>query len=65
MPSKMTLTPKDCLYLEDSINASYLLIKELDFVATAITDTKVKKHIETSRSSLLKQAQALLKVMEG
>lgn len=65
MPNKMTLTPKDCLYLEDSINASYLLIKELDYVTTAVTDSKIKKHLESNRASLLKQAQSLLKVMEG
>ena len=65
MPSKITLTPKDCLYLEDTINANFLLVKELHHITSTVTDEKIKKHIETNCTSLKKQAECLLKVLEG
>lgn len=36
-----TLTPKDCLYIEDLVNSSYLLCKEIEFSKQEVEDDKV------------------------
>ena len=39
----MTLTPKDCLYIEDSINASVLLNKQLNCEMEKLEDEQAKE----------------------
>ncbi len=61
----MTLTPKDCLYIEDSINASVLLNKQLNCEVERMQDKQAVKLVQKVCKSLKKQAEGLLQTMEG
>lgn len=61
----MTLTPKDCLYIEDSINASVLLNKQLNCEMEKLEDEQAKELVSKICTTLKEQAEELLKVMEG
>ena len=61
----MTLTPKDCLYIEYSINASVLLNKQLNCEMEKLEDEQAKELVSKVCTVLKEQAEELLKVMEG
>lgn len=65
MAKKMTLTPKDCLYIEDIINASMLLYKKTQLEAEQLQDEDLKTFLENICTDLKDQAATLYDIMEG
>lgn len=60
----MTLTPKDCLYIEDAINASVLLNKQLNCEMEKLEDEQAKELVSKVCTVLKEQTQELLQTME-
>ena len=60
----MTLTPKDCLYIEDLVNAMVICIKKNDCEMEKVTDKKVHQFLEKINSELKAQAEKLVCIME-
>lgn len=59
------LTPKDCLYIEDLVNASMILYKKTQLEANQLQDEALKNETATILEELKSQVQCLLSLMEG
>ena len=62
--AKLTLTPKDLLYIEDIINATMILYKKTCLEQELVQDKQLKKHLENVCSDLKNQGQTLLQILE-
>ncbi len=60
----MTLTPKDCLYIEDLVNALAICIKKNCCEMEKVQDKKVEQFLEKINEELKKQAEKLVCIME-
>lgn len=60
----MTLTPKDCLYLEDLVNAMTICIKKNNCELEKVQDKKVEKFLKKINLELKGQAEKLVAIME-
>lgn len=60
----MTLTPKDCLYIEDLVNAMTICIKKNACEMEKVQDKKVKLFLENINTELKEQAEKLVCIME-
>ena len=60
-----TLTPKDCLYIEDILNHSLNLVKKTNLYFEMSTDEDVKNLLEDLNILLCAQYEDLLGLMEG
>lgn len=65
MTKKMTLTPKDCLYIEDIVNASMLVYKKTCLEKEQLQDEELKNYLDSVGSGLQDQAQTLTNLMKG
>lgn len=60
----MTLTPKDCLYIEDLVNALTVCIKKNGCEMEKAQDKKVEQFLEKINTELKEQAEKLVSIME-
>lgn len=60
-----TLTPKDCLYIEDILNHSLNLVKKTNLYFEMSHDEDVKDLLEDLNILLCAQYEDLLGLMEG
>ena len=60
----MTLTPKDCLYIEDLVSAIVICVKKTECEMEKVQDTKVRSFLENVVSELKTQANTLVVIME-
>lgn len=65
MSKKITLTPKDCLYMEDIVTAMCILIKKTQHELDLVEDEKVVNHLESMCERLNTQLETLVTCMEG
>lgn len=63
--TKITLTPKDCLYIEDLVNATTLLYKKTKKEMEMVENKTYQKHLEKICTQLKGQAESLVSIMEG
>lgn len=64
MAKSIKLTSKDCLYIEDVINASMLIYKETCSKKESLKQKELKNHLENICSDLKTQAETLLQLLE-
>lgn len=60
-----TLTPKDCLYIEDILNHSLELVKKTNLYYEMSSDPDVKDLLEDLNVLLCAQYEDLVGLMEG
>ena len=65
MDKKLTLTPKDCLYIEDIVNASMLIYKKTKLEMEQLQDEDLKTYLENICTDLKDQATTLVDLMGG
>lgn len=65
MAKKLTLTPKDCLYIEDIVNASMLIYKKTKLEIEQLQDEDLKTYLENICTDLKDQATTLVDLMGG
>ncbi len=65
MAKKITLTPKDCLYIEDLVNASMLIYKKTKLEIEQLQDEDLKTYLENICTDLKDQATTLTEMMGG
>ena len=65
MAKKITLTPKDCLYIEDLVNASMLIYKKTKLEIKQLQDEDLKTYLENICTDLKDQATTLTEMMGG
>ena len=65
MAKKLTLTPKDCLYIEDIVNASMLIYKKTKLEMEQLQDEDLKTYLENVCTDLKDQATTLVDLMGG
>lgn len=65
MPEITTLTPKDCLYIEDICNATCLLIKRSRCEMEKVQEEQVRDIMQRVCEELKNQYNDLLTIMEG
>ena len=65
MAKKLTLTPKDCLYIEDIVNASMLIYKKTKLEMEQLQDEDLKTYLENICTDLKDQATMLVDLMGG
>lgn len=65
MAKKLTLTPKDCLYIEDIVNASMLIYKKTKLEMEQLQDEDLKIYLENICTDLKDQATTLVDLMGG
>lgn len=65
MAKKITLTPKDCLYIEDLVNASMLIYKKTKLEIEQLQDEDLKTYLENICTDLKDQATTLTEMMRG
>lgn len=65
MATKLTLTPKDCLYMEDIVNASMLIYKKIKLEMQQLENEELTTFLENICMDLKDQAQTLTDLMEG
>ncbi|WP_071441947.1 hypothetical protein [Traorella massiliensis] len=65
MAKKLTLTPKDCLYIEDIVNASMLIYKKTKLEMEQLQDEDLKTYLENICTDLKDQATTLVDLMGG
>ena len=65
MAKKLTLTPKDCLYIEDIVNASMLIYKKTKLEIEQLQDEDLKTYLENICTDLKDQATTLTEMMGG
>ena len=65
MAKKLTLTPKDCLYIEDIVNASMLIYKKTKLEMEQLQDEDLKNYLENVCTDLKDQATTLVDLMGG
>ena len=64
MAKTMTLTVKDCLYIEDIINASMLIYKKTCLEKELLEDEDLKTHLENICADLQTQTNTLLQLLK-
>lgn len=64
MAKTMTLTVKDCLYIEDIINASMLIYKKTCLEKELLKDEELKTHLDNICADLQNQAKTLLQLLK-
>ena len=64
MAKTMTLTAKDCLYIEDIINASMLIYKKTCLEKELLKDEELKTHLDNICTDLQTQAETLLQLLK-
>lgn len=60
----MSLTPKDCLYIEDLVTAIILTIKKTECELKQVQEETVKTFLESMIEELKTQANMLVGIME-
>ena len=65
MHQDATLTPKDCLYIEDILNHSLNLVKKTNLYFEMSTDQDVKDLLEDLNVLLCAQYEDLVGLLEG
>ena len=65
MAKKLTLTPKDCLYIEDIVNASMLIYKKTKLEMEQLQEEDLKTYLENICTDLKDQATTLVDLMGG
>ena len=65
MAKKLTLTPKDCLYIEDIVNASMLIYKKTKLEMEQLQDEDLKTYLENICTDLKDQATTLVDLIGG
>ena len=60
----MTLTPKDCLYMEDIVTAGMLIYKKTKLEIEQLSDENLKTFLEDICKELKNQAEELTEIME-
>lgn len=65
MAKKMTLTPKDVLYMEDIVNAAMLIYKKIQLEMEQLQDENNQNFLSDICSDLKDQANRLTEIMEG
>lgn len=64
MTKNMTLTVKDCLYIEDIINASMLIYKKTCLEKELLEDKELKTHLDNICTDLQNQSNELLQLLK-
>lgn len=64
MAKSITLTAKDCLYIEDIINASMLIYKKTNLEKELLQDKELKTHLENICTDLKTQSNTLLQILK-
>lgn len=65
MPKKITLTPKDCLYIEDIVNASMLTYKKISLEKEQCQDEDIITYLDNVCTTLKEQATTLTNLLKG
>ena len=65
MTTKITLTPKDCLYIEDIVNASMLIYKKISLEKEQLQDKELDTYLNNVCEDLKQQATTLTNLMKG
>ena len=65
MPKKITLTPKDCLYIEDIVNASMLTYKKISLEKEQCQDEDLITYLDNVCTTLKEQATTLTTLLNG
>ena len=65
MPKKITLTPKDCLYIEDIVNASMLTYKKISLEKEQCKDEDIITYLDNVCTTLKEQATTLTNLLKG
>jgi len=65
MPKKITLTPKDCLYIEDIVNASMLTYKKISLEKEQCQDEDIATYLDNVCTTLKEQATTLTNLLKG
>ena len=65
MPKKITLTPKDCLYIEDIVNASMLIYKKITLEKEQCENEDICTYLDNVCTSIKDQATTLTNLMKG
>lgn len=65
MAKKLTLTPKDCLYIEDIVTASMLIYKKTKLELSQVQDEELISFLENICTDLKDQVSTLTNLMEG
>lgn len=64
MAKTLTLTSKDCLYIEDIVNASMLIYKKTQLEKEKLQDEQLETHLDNICADLKNQAQTLLELLK-
>ena len=65
MPKKITLTPKDCLYIEDIVNASMLIYKKISLEKEQCKNEDIVTYLDNVCTTLKEQATTLTNLLKG
>ena len=65
MPKKITLTPKDCLYIEDIVNASMLTYKKISLEKEQCQDEDISTYLDNVCVTLKETATTLTNLLKG
>lgn len=65
MSKKILLTPKDCLYMEDIINASMLIYKKTQLESDHLQSKELKAFLDDICTDLKDLATHLANIMKG
>ena len=65
MPKKITLTPKDCLYIEDIVNATMLTYKKISLEKELCQDKDITNYLDNVSSTIKQQASTLTNLLKG
>ena len=64
MPKKITLTPKDCLYIEDIVNASMLIYKKISLEKEQCQNEDIVTYLDNVCTTLKEQATTLTNLLK-
>lgn len=65
MTKKITLTPKDCLYIEDIVNASMLTYKKISLEKKQCQNEEIATYLDHVCTTLKEQATTLTNLLKG
>ena len=65
MTKKITLTPKDCLYIEDIVNATMLIYKKISLEKEQCQNEDICTFLDNVCTTLKEQATTLTNTMKG
>ena len=65
MPKKITLTPKDCLYIEDIVNASMLIYKKITLEKEQCENEDICTYLDNVCTSIKDPATTLTNLLKG